>query len=60
MGDHLDDKNVFRWADVRMNLPGSVLYNPRVQWMSKVRTEYGRVVADLFIYIDDFRPTAPN
>jgi hypothetical protein len=31
MGDHVDDKNVFRWAEVRMKLPGSVLYDPRVQ-----------------------------
>jgi hypothetical protein len=60
MGDHLDDKNVFRWAEVRMNLPGSVLYDPRVQWVSKVRKEDGRVAADLFIYIDDFRPTSPS
>jgi hypothetical protein len=60
MGDHLDDKNVFRWAEFRMNLPGSVLYDPMVQWVSKVRKEYGRVAADLFIDIDDFRPTAPS
>jgi hypothetical protein len=60
MGGHLDDKNVFRWAEVRMNLPGSVLYDPRVQWVSKVRKEDGRVDADLFIYIDYFRPTAPS
>jgi hypothetical protein len=60
MGDNLDDNNVFRWAEVRMNLPGSVLYDPRVQWVSKVRKEDGRVAAGLFIYIDDFRPTAPS
>jgi hypothetical protein len=60
MGDHLDDNNVFRWAEVRMNLPGSVLYDPMVQWVSKVRKEDGRVAADLFIYIDDSRPTAPS
>jgi hypothetical protein len=59
-GDHLDDNNVFRWAEVRMNLPGSVLYDPRVQWVSKVRKEDGRVASDLFIYIDDFRPMAPS
>jgi hypothetical protein len=41
MGDHLDDKNVFRWAYVRFNLPGSLLYDPRVQWVSKVRKEDG-------------------
>jgi hypothetical protein len=60
MRDHLDDKNVFRWAEVRMNMPGYVLYDPRVQWVYKVRKEDGRVAADLFIYIDDFRPTAPS
>jgi hypothetical protein len=43
-----------------MNLPGSVLYDPRVQGVSKLRKEDGRVAADLVIYIDDFRPTAPN
>jgi hypothetical protein len=59
MGDHLDDNNVLRWAAVRMNLPGSVLYDPMVQWVSKVRKEDGQVAADLSIYIDDFRPTAP-
>jgi hypothetical protein len=59
MGDHLDDKNVFRWVEVRMNLPGFVLYDPRVQWVFKVPNEDGRVTVDLFIYIDDFRPTAP-
>jgi hypothetical protein len=60
MGDRLDVKNVFRWAEVRMNLPGSVLCDPRVQWVSKVRKEDGRVDVDLFIDIDDFRPTAPS
>jgi hypothetical protein len=60
MGDHLDDKNVFRWAEVRMNLPGSVLYDPGVQWVSKVQKEDGRVAADMFISIDDCRPTAPS
>jgi hypothetical protein len=28
-------------------------------WVSKVR-EYKGVAADLFIYMDDFRPTGPN
>jgi hypothetical protein len=40
-GDHLHDKNVLRWAEVRMNLPGSVLYDPRVQGVSKVWKEDG-------------------
>jgi hypothetical protein len=59
MGDHLDATNVFKWASVRLKLPGLPEYNPRVQWVSKIRKEDGRVDVDLFIYIDDFRPTAP-
>jgi hypothetical protein len=55
LGDRLDARNVFKWAAVRMNFPGSSNYNPRVQWVSKVWKEDGRVTADLFIYIDDFR-----
>jgi hypothetical protein len=35
-------------------------YDSRVQWVSKIQKEDGRVAADLFIYIDDFRPTAPD
>jgi hypothetical protein len=31
-----------------------------VQWVSKVRKEEGDVDADLFIYINNFRPTAPD
>jgi hypothetical protein len=59
MGDPLDETNVFQWSSVRLNLPGIPDYDPRVQWVSKIRKEDGRVAADLFIYIDDFRPTAP-
>jgi hypothetical protein len=60
MGDYFDDKNVFKWADLRMNLPGSILYDPRVQWVPNVQKEDRWVAADLYIYIDDVRPTAPN
>jgi hypothetical protein len=59
VGDPLDAANVFHWSSVRLNLPGIPDFNPRVQWVSKIRKEYGRVAADLFIYIDDFRQTAP-
>jgi hypothetical protein len=59
MGDPLDATNVFQWSSVRLKLPGLPDYDPRVQWVSKIRKENGRVAAELFIYIDDFRPTAP-
>jgi hypothetical protein len=56
MGDHLDATTLFQWSSVRLHLPGLPDYN--LQWVSKIRKEDGRVAADLFIYIDDFRPTA--
>jgi hypothetical protein len=59
MGDPLDATNVFQWSLVRLNLRGLPYDDPRVQRVSKIRKEDGRVAADLFIYIDDFRPTAP-
>jgi hypothetical protein len=34
-------------------------YDPSKVWVAKVR-EHGRVAADLFIYMDDFRPTGPD
>jgi hypothetical protein len=54
MGHPFDATNVFQWSSVRLNLPGIPDYDPRVQWVSKIRKEDGRVVADLFIYIYDF------
>jgi hypothetical protein len=50
---------IFKWSAVRLNLPELPDYDPRVKWVSKIRKEDGRVAARLFIYIDDFRPTAP-
>jgi hypothetical protein len=37
MGDPLDETNVFQWSSVRLNLPGIPDYDPRVQWVSKIR-----------------------
>jgi hypothetical protein len=59
MGDHLDATNVFKWSSLRLNLPGLPDYDPMVQWVSNITKEDGRVAANLSIYIDDFRPTAP-
>jgi hypothetical protein len=58
LGDPKDTGNMYHWAMVRLNLPGSELYDPRKAWVEKVRPD-GSVAADLFIYMDDFRPTGP-
>jgi hypothetical protein len=59
MGDPNDVSNFFKWKEVRLNLPGTPEYDPSMEWLAKVR-ENGWVAADLFIYMDDFRPTGPN
>jgi hypothetical protein len=54
-----DEENVFRWDHINMNLPGSVDYTSSKPWIYKVRKD-GTMAADLFIYIDDLRPTSPT
>ena len=58
-GNRLDPKNVFRWERVVLNLPGMSSYTPRKQWVYRVRKD-NVLAADLFIYIDDLRPTGPS
>jgi hypothetical protein len=57
LGDRSDTTNVFRWDDVRLNLPGYPDYGPALPWVSKVRLEDGKIAADLFTYVDDVRVT---
>lgn len=59
-GDRHDPSNAFRWDKVRMNLPGSKDYDPSKPWVSKIRVSDGKMAADLFIYVDDARITAPS
>jgi hypothetical protein len=59
-GDPADPTNVFRWDSVELNLPGSDDYDPSRPWVAKYRMEDGRLAADLFIFVDDLRPTGPS
>jgi hypothetical protein len=59
LGDQLDEKNVFRWDRVRLNLPGASDYDPSKSWIAKIRSD-GQVAADVFIYVDDIRSSAPT
>jgi hypothetical protein len=54
-GDHLDENNEFRLVRVRLNLPGSLDYDPSSPWVSKVRAN-GKIASDLFTFADDLRP----
>jgi hypothetical protein len=40
-----------------LNLPGSDDYDPNQPWVSKIRLEDNRIAADLFIFVDNMRPT---
>jgi hypothetical protein len=55
-GDPNDPKNVFRWDDVKQNLPGDPEYDPSLPWVYKVRKD-GTPAADFFFYVDDNRTT---
>lgn len=56
-GDRKDPNNAFRWDEVRLNLPGSKNYDPRISWVSKIRVKDNSLAADIFIYVDDARIT---
>jgi hypothetical protein len=45
---------------VRLNLPGSDRYDPSRPWVAKYRKDNCPIAADLFIFVDDLRPTGPT
>ena len=55
-----DPKSVFRWDKVKLNLPGNLKYDPRRPRVYRVRKDGSTIAADLFIYIDDLRNSAPS
>lgn len=58
-GDRLSDSNPLQWKYIRLNLPGSVFYDPTLPWVSKVRSD-GILASDFYIYVDDCRSTSPS
>ena len=54
-----DRKNVFNWDKSVENLPGMKDYDTSKPWIYKARQD-GKIAADIFIYVDDVRPTAPS
>jgi hypothetical protein len=57
----LDGKelNPFQWKSIRLNLPGTIGYNPSTTWISK-RREDGQLACDVFTFIDDERVVGPT
>jgi hypothetical protein len=48
--------NVFGWARVERNYPGSSTYTPERPWISK-RTAEGHIAPEVSDYVDDNRTT---
>ena len=60
LGDQWDEEhNVFHWKELQLNLPGMASYDPSKAWVCKIRSD-GTVAADIFIYVDDIRCSAPT
>ena len=58
-GCRFSKSNVFRWVEVKLNLPGNEDYDPSKPWICKVR-EDGQIAVDVHSYVDDLRGTAPT
>ncbi len=59
-GDHLSPSNPFYFDQVRLNLPGSPMYNPSLPRVSKIDSRSGRIAADMSTYVDDIWNTGPT
>jgi len=53
-----DDYNPFAWNSIRLNLPGTADYNPKLPWMLKIQKD-GLAASDIAQYVDDVRILAP-
>ena len=57
MGDPKEVKNPFAWEHIKLNVPGSKEYGPRLHWVMKVRKD-GNLASGVSQYIDDLRAMA--
>ena len=55
-----DPKNALKYDEVRLNLPGMEHYNPRLPWVSKIRSDTQRIASDYVGYVDDLRPVGES
>jgi hypothetical protein len=59
-GDHTQHANPFHFDAVRLNLPGSLSYNPSLPRVSKIVSASGKIAGDLGTYVDDLRPVGSS
>ena len=58
-GDRPSPSNPFQWDHVRLNLPGTLSYDPSKTWIARVRLD-GMLACVLFTFVDDERIAAPT
>ena len=58
-GDRRSLSNPFQWDHVRLNLPGTLSYDPSKTWIARVRSD-GMLACVLFTFVDDERIAAPT
>ena len=59
-GSPNDVNSPFHWDCVVLNLPGTTNYNPMLPWLYKWNSTYECIAGDIFIYVDDIRPTGKD
>jgi hypothetical protein len=59
LGDRRKKENPFYWERVRLNMPGSDLYDPTYPWIEKIRSD-GLVAADIHQYVNNPRLMPPD
>ena len=56
-GDMKQSDSPFHWDVIVLNLPGNTNYNPLFPWVYKWNSKFKCVAGEIFIYVDDIRPT---
>ena len=56
-GNHLSPLNPMRWDIVKLNLPGSVTFNPSKPRVMKWNSELQIIAGDIIAFVDDLRAT---
>ena len=51
-GEKLNKNNPFQWEVMKLNLPGSEYYTPKLPWVTKVKTD-GNLACEIYIYVNN-------
>ena len=57
VGDRSSPTNPLRWDTVKLNLPGSADFDPRLPWVYRWDDQIGKIAASICSFVDDYRIT---